>query len=148
MTETTAAWDDISGDHIRGYNVVYKATTDTAWKVFKAKITSWSNPGSTTTGPRSVTGLTPDNGFFIPGKTYEFRIAALNGTTEAVQTDYSGITAQTGVRSASANALAPGGIRNASGAWAPIVAKVYNGSAWVTPTTFKVYKNGAWQTLI
>lgn len=140
----TAAWDDTSGDHVRGYNIVYKATTDSAWKVFTANLTSWTNTGGSA---RTITGLTPANGYFIPGKTYEFRIAGLNGTTDAVQTDYSAITAVTGVRSDSANALAPGGVYNGS-TYAPMVAKVYNGSSWVTPTTFKVYKDGAWYSLI
>ena len=143
---STAAWDDSSGDHIRGYNIVYKATSESAWKVCSPNI-SYDTPSRSGTS-RTVTALTPQTGYFIPGQTYEFRVAALNGTTDAVQTDYTAITARTGVRSASFTAQMPGGIRNGSSAWAPIVAKVYNGSSFVTPTTFKVYDGFTWKSLI
>jgi hypothetical protein len=145
MTETTAAWDDSSGAHITGYNIVYKATTDSAWKVCTADLYSWTDTGG---GARLASGLTPANGYFIPGQTYEFRIAGLNGTTNAVQTDYSAITAQTGVRSASFTAKMPGGIYNGS-TWVPFSnIKVYNGSSFVAPTTFKVYNGSTWKSLI
>lgn len=143
---STAAWDDTSGDHIRGYNIVYKATTASAWQVFSSNI-SYSTPSVSGTS-RSVSALTPENGYFKPGVTYEFRVAALNGTTDAVQTDYSVITAQTGVRSASFNAQAPGGVYNGS-AWVPFTAlKAYNGSTFVAPTTAKVYTGSVWKDLI
>lgn len=146
---STAAWDDTTGAHITGYNIVYKATTDSAWKVFKSQITSWTNQGG---GARSLTGQTPDNGYFKPGVTYEFRIAGLNKVTDATTTykfAYTDIQAQTGVRSASFNAQAPGGVRNGSSGWSPFSAmKVYNGSAFVAPTTFKVYDGSTWKDLI
>jgi hypothetical protein len=144
---STAAWDDTSGAHVTGYNIVYKATTESAWKVFKGQLVSWTNTGGT---GRTVTGLTPDSGTFLAGKTYEFRIAGLNKVTDNTTTyfaAYSSIQAQTGTRSASFNALAPGGVYNGS-TWAPIVAKVYNGSAWVTPTSLQVYNGSTWKTLI
>jgi hypothetical protein len=144
---STAAWDDSSGDHIRGYNIVYKATSESAWKVCSPNIT-YDTPSRSGTS-RTVTALTPQTGYFIPGQTYEFRVAALNGTTDAVQTDYTAITARTGVRSASFNAKMPGGIYNGS-TWVPFSnVKIANASnVLVTPTTFKVYDGFTWKSLI
>lgn len=145
---STAAWDDTTGAHITGYNIVYKASTDSAWKVFKSQVTSWTNQGGSA---RSLTSLTPDNGYITPGVTYDFRIAGLNKVTDATTTyafAYTSIQAQTGQRSASASAKAPGGIWTGS-TWSPLnTIKIRNSSnAWVSPSTVQVYTGSGWKRL-
>lgn len=146
---TGGAWDDTSGAHITGYNIVYKASTDTIWKVFKSEIVSWTNQGGTS---RSLASQTPENGYITPGVTYDFRLAALNKVTNETTTyfaAYTSIQAQTGTRSASVSAKAPGGIWTGS-TWSPLnTIKIRNGAgAWVSPTTFQVYTGSGWKRLM
>jgi hypothetical protein len=151
---STAAWDDSTGAHITGYNIVYKASTDSAWKVFKSNI-AWATPTppwSVSGTSRSISNLAPDNGYLIPGQTYNFMIAGLNKVTDATTTykfAYTDIQAQTGTRSASANAQAPGGIWTGT-AWSSLASlKIRNSSnAWVTPTTIQVYTGSTWKRLM
>ena len=79
--------DSYTASQIVGYNIVYRA-------------------GTTSTTPYSVwNGNTGSNGLSLAltglaqNTTYQFRVAGLNRTTNAIQTDYSLVTAQTGARS-------------------------------------------------
>lgn len=79
--------DTYTASQILGYNIVYRA-------------------GTTSTTPYSVwNGNTGSNGLswgltgLSQNTTYQFRVAGINRTTNAIQTDYSAVTAQTGARS-------------------------------------------------
>lgn len=147
MTLTWTAPSDNGGTSITGYRINYRVTGTSAWSVLVA------NTGTTTVS-RTLTGLNRNTG-------YDFQIAALNGVTNAHNTDYSLITAHVGVRSGTVTATTLAGgpkvwdqsLNGGAGGWASSEIKVYdptlNGGTggWITGAQLKVWNGSGWSNI-
>jgi hypothetical protein len=138
LTLTWTAPTDNGGSSVTGYRINYKANTTSAWSVLVA------NTGSTTLSRTITTGLERNT-------KYDFQVAALNGVTDAHNTNYSSITAHVGVRSSTATATTlSGGPKIWTGAgtgidgWSQSEIKIWTGvgtgvDGWTTGSTMKVW---------
>ena len=143
-TTLTVSWGAVTdtGDGlVNGYRLAIKesslpdGTANANWRI--ATVSGQASLGDTgsTTRQATITGL-------YPGTSYDIIVAALNGVTDALNTDYSLIASHTGTRSATASLSTQSGVYNGT-SWVAPTSYVHNGTTWISANV-QVYDGNSW----